>query len=588
MKHLGDICKINGALIPLADVIVGGSPCQDLSVAGNRKGMKQTCPDCGAEYDVSDMWIVCPVCGGPLEKTRSGLFMEQIRIVREQRNESIKRADNPIRPRFMVWENVPGAFSSNKAEDFRVVLEETARVADSNAVIPRPPKNKWANAGAIMGNGFSIAWRVQDAQFWGVPQRRRRIALVADFGGITAPEILFERKGVSGDIAESGAERQGIAGDAERGVKEASLFTPCNFGKEGQGYRENKITNTLDAVQGSKQTQLICFAQNQRDEVRDLHDVAGSLAAEPGMKQQTYVLQGSMIGRADKNGPQGDGINEDVCFTLNTTDRHSVAYGICSYESNSMKSANPHSGIYEADTSRTLDLNGGNPACNQGGIAVVARMSAFGQYETDGTFSAMKQRGYKDATDLVLSIDRAAFNQGENAQYDFQIDDDGISQTVISRGPNAIAASNNNYAVRRLTPLECSRLQGYPDNWAHIPEIPQTEQNISFFQNVWNEWNDINEKPHKTRNALLKWMRTPSSDSAEYKSYGNSIALPPWRFVLSRIYQHGARTLGSLFDGIGGFPLIWSELPGTTTAWASEIEPFPIAVTTIRLSKQEV
>jgi DNA (cytosine-5)-methyltransferase 1 len=175
MKHLGDITKINGAEIEPVDVIVGGSPCQDLSVAGNRAG---------------------------LDGKRSGLFMEQIRVIKEMRD-ATKRTNQLIRPRYMVWENVPGAFSSNKAEDFRIVLEETAKIADETAVIPRPPKNKWTTAGCVMGNGWSIAWRVFDAQFWGVPQRRRRIALVADFGGQSAPEILFERSCGNGNLAQS-------------------------------------------------------------------------------------------------------------------------------------------------------------------------------------------------------------------------------------------------------------------------------------------------------------------------------------------------------------------------------------------------
>ena len=172
MRHLGDIKKINGAEIEPVDIITGGSPCQDLSVAGGRAGL-----------------------GGD----RSGLFMEQIRVIKEMRehDKAVRGTDVDLRPRYMVWENVPGAFTSNKGEDFRAVLEETAKIADENAVIPRPEGNKWTPSGAILGDGWSIAWRVHDAQFWGVPQRRKRISLVADFGGRSAPEILFERKSLS-------------------------------------------------------------------------------------------------------------------------------------------------------------------------------------------------------------------------------------------------------------------------------------------------------------------------------------------------------------------------------------------------------
>ena len=202
MKHYGDITKLHGYDLPPVDIITGGSPCQDLSVAGLRKG---------------------------LSGERSGLFMEQIRIVKEMRehDRTNKGSDVDIRslsPRFLVWENVPGALSSGtpKGEDFRIVLEEIARVAQEDAVIPGPPKEGWHNSGCIMGNGWSIAWRVHDAQFWGVPQRRRRIALVADFGGESAPEILFERQGLSGDSEPSGAERETTARSSERGPGEPS------------------------------------------------------------------------------------------------------------------------------------------------------------------------------------------------------------------------------------------------------------------------------------------------------------------------------------------------------------------------------
>ena len=196
MKHYGDIRQINGRTVPAVDVIIGGSPCQDLSVAGTRKG---------------------------LNGERSCLFLEQIRIVKEMRHETGKRTTEP-RPRFMVWENVPGAFCSNAGEDFRKVLEETCRIKDETAVIPRPPKGKWRTSGCILGNGFSVAWRVLDAQFWGVPQRRRRIALVADFGGHAAPEILFVRKSVSGRAEPRGTARQASSPAAEGNAPETIGF----------------------------------------------------------------------------------------------------------------------------------------------------------------------------------------------------------------------------------------------------------------------------------------------------------------------------------------------------------------------------
>ena len=196
MKHLGDITKLNGATMPIVDIVTGGSPCQDLSVAGKRAG---------------------------LAGERSGLFMEQIRIIKEMRENDRRtngRTNEHIRPRYMVWENVPGAFSSNKGEDFRAVLEETAKVVCEDAIIPRPTGGKWSPSGCIMGDGWSIAWRVHDAQFWGVPQRRKRIALVADFGGESAPEILFERESLCGDIAESREEGQGTSRGVGKGLED--------------------------------------------------------------------------------------------------------------------------------------------------------------------------------------------------------------------------------------------------------------------------------------------------------------------------------------------------------------------------------
>lgn len=190
MKHCGNISKIKITPDMCVDVVIGGSPCQDLSIAGSQRG---------------------------LSGERSGLFMEQIRIIREMRETSERtgRTDIDVQCRYAVWENVPGALSSNNGEDFRTVLQEFCRIKDANAVIPKPKGGKWANAGTIMGDGYSVAWRVMDAQFWGVPQRRRRIALVADFAGQTAAEVLFKRKGLSRHYQQSKQEKKAAAGDAE-------------------------------------------------------------------------------------------------------------------------------------------------------------------------------------------------------------------------------------------------------------------------------------------------------------------------------------------------------------------------------------
>ena len=279
MLHVGDITKLDGAALPPVDVICGGSPCQDLSVAGQRAG---------------------------LAGERSGLFMEQTRIAKEMRKADEQRnvPAHFIRPRYLVWENVPGAFSSADGEDFRAVIEEIVRIKYSACDVPRPESGRWESAGAvILGTEFSLAWRVMDAQFWGVAQRRRRIFLVADFGGTTAPEILFKQDGLFGDIAQSGSQGQGAAAPAQGGTDDTggACLTPWDV----QSRRIFEETGTWPSLYGGEggghgyiQTEektAIAFAANQRDEVRNLQDIAGALGASPGMKQQTFVADAEKI-----------------------------------------------------------------------------------------------------------------------------------------------------------------------------------------------------------------------------------------------------------------------------------------------------
>ena len=388
MQHLGDITKINWFEVEPVDCVTGGSPCQDLSVAGKRAG---------------------------LAGERSGLYMEQIRCIKELRQRDIQsgRTGAMVQPRWMVWENVPGAFSSNGGKDFAAVLEEAVKIVEPQAPpIPVPDKG-WPSAGCLsdVDGKWSIAWRVHDAQFWGVPQRRKRIALVCDFGGHTAPEVLFERKGLSGDTEQSGTKREEIARTAGNGIEGASGFT-------NRGYFTGDIAETLRSDPHGAYPHVCCI--------------------------------GNGIDRADTAGCNGKGWTEDVSHTLR----------------------------------------------------------------------AKANCAYREDTET----------------YPVQ-----------------------NMMVRRLTPLECERLQGYPDGWTDI-----------------GEWIDSSGKKHQ------------SSDSGRYKALGNSIALPFWFWLLRRIsaqYERPA-TLGSLFDGIGGFPLCWERCNGKGTAlWASEIEEFPMAVTKKRFGE---
>lgn len=485
MNHLGDITKINGATAPIVDCIIGGSPCQDLSIAGKRAG---------------------------LAGERSGLYMEQIRVIREMRDRDRAngRTGEFIRPRYMVWENVPGAFSSNGGKDFAAVLEEAVKIAEPKAPPVSLPEKGWPTSGCLMGDGWSVAWRVLDAQFWGVPQRRRRIALVADFGGQSAPEVLFVRKSVSGDSEPGGETREGFAG-------------------------------------GSAES-------------------TGS---------SVYCLQGNGIDRADTARCNGRGWKENVSYTLNTIDRPAVCAGFKLGNSEKARSIG-----YCEEQAPTLNAEcGGNkPAildmshacdvirdCGGTSPSLQARMGTGGNQVPLVAFGIGNGQANEAAT-MALEV-----SQTLNTMHDTQAvfccaavdcrngtENPKINGTLQAKssGGSSLNLQNVcrvNKTVRRLTPLECERLQGFPAGWTDI-----------------GDWVDSKGKTRKT------------TDSARYKALGNSIALPPWKWVLKRLcaqYERDA-TMASLFDGIGGFPLIWEQLNGKGSClWASEIEEFPMAVT---------
>ena len=470
MKHLGDICKINGAEIEIVDVITGGSPCQDLSIAGKRVG---------------------------LAGARSGLFMEQARIVKEmrERDRSNGRTGDMVRPRFMVWENVPGAFSSNKGRDFAAVLEEIIRIAEPEAPDIEVPEKGWPTWGGYhdeVGGRWSVAWRVHDAQYWGVPQRRRRISVVADFGGDTAGEILFERKSVSGYLAESRAAREGLAGNAESG---ASFAVRIRVGCDGGG------KGTL--------VQQDCVMPSQA-----LTEVASTLRAGAGAPKHDADIRGRLA---------------ISCLDM------SHACDIIRDCGEIVPSLQARMGT------------GGNQ------VPLTYQMQGFGDYRAGEVASSCKQRDFKDSTDLVCAVDCRNFREGGETNGTLQAKSNGGTRYNLQ---NTVRTG---MIVRRLTPMECERLQGFSDGWTDI-----------------GEWRDSRGK-----------MRKPS-DSQRYKALGNSIALPFWDFLAKRISAQYLRpvTMGSLFDGIGGFPLVFERHNGKGTArWASEIEEFPIAVTKLRFGE---
>ena len=709
MKHYGDVSAISGADLPPVDIITFGSPCQDMSIAGKRDG---------------------------LDGSRSSLFYEAIRIVKEMRC-----ATNGKQPRFIVWENVPGAFSSNKGQDFKAVLEAVIGVKEPTAEVPAPAKKSWPDADYYLGDGWSVAYRVLDAQWWGVPQRRKRIFLVADFAGRGAKEILFESEGVSRYSAESFRAWQRAATCAERSIGEAgcgngrivlndqggaqmdvshevtgtlraedhghppcvmeaagfctehsanarsigyeeersptlragvvpaaialenhpadsrvkisedgkvqtltsrcgtgggnvplvmdgtenppavtlkirsgcegggkgaiwqedksatlgcnndqTVFVPKAYGvcskashsmmsdNPHSGFYEASTSRTLDRSGGDPTCNqgglcicepVVCvdqgggksnctvdeqvapplscthggapavaFTQNQRDEVRDLGDKSATLAAEPGMKQQTFVaqpeeitafhvnqrnelidlhgksgalmatrsdqmqtfvLQGNMIGRKDENGPQGDGVDEDVCFTLDATDRHAV----CAPD------------VYAMTTGSYMQV----------------------EKEVAPTLMA---RDYKDPTTIAPAphlnegvmgtVATGAHPSGFNGQ-------DAFNDRLVIDNPE-VQPTPVTYTVRRLTPTECARLQGFPDWWCRdLGTENPTEEELTFWADVFETHRRIvtQAKKQKTEKQLRKWLADPYSDAAEYKLWGNGVALPCVYFVLAGI-----------------------------------------------------
>ena len=516
MIHVGDITKLDGAKLPPVDVICGGSPCQDLSVAGLRKG---------------------------LAGERSGLFMDQVRIVKEMRAEDERRgvSDDFIRPRYLVWENVPGAFSSANGEDFRAVIEEIVHIKDSTCHVPRPDTGRWESAGAaILGDQFSLAWRVLDAQYWGVAQRRRRIFLVADFGGLTAPKILFEQERLPGDPAEGQDQGKGVTAAAG------------NSSADSGGSR----------VAEEKQVDIFAVHIDQREETINLNGISGALMATTNMQMQTFVAEGmrkfesaekkeECLCLNDQGGERMD-VSVDITATLRAgmSGHPPLVMGIQQGSAGTEEIPDPalteeaetggnnqqilfenhgidarYTGPHEvAPTMSARYGTGGNNVplvsdmpesyCIAGNIidrevqnggnglgcqpdisytltsadrhAVFSRQRSdeFLQNRVTATQSA---RQHKDATDLVCEPYQ---NTVGTIGY---TDHKGINNQYVSEDKCIV---ENRKLIRRLTPLECERLQGFPDHWTDIPG---------------------------------------ASDSARYKALGNSVAIPCVDFVLRGI-----------------------------------------------------
>ena len=470
MAHLGDITRLHGGKIPPVDILTFGSPCQGLSLAGRRLG---------------------------LADERSGLFTEAIRIIRE-----MQEATHGKYPQFAIFENVPGALSSNGRRDYQAVLE-----AFTGAKVPMPESGRWANAGMARGRGVDLAWIIYDAQHFGTAQRRRRLFLVADFRGKRAGEILFVPKSLRGYFEAGGTPRQGITAFTESGAGAAGAVieilndqggdsmtvergglsptlrsqTHGNLPIVAAGFDLQQITSktnrsSLKPVQptlcGTGNPHVIirpvCMATGQAN-AAILDDQSPTLTAA---HERPLLIHPQLAGTLCASGaglsrPAGMGSELDFCIvsagfkhkasaasgsigyqvetapTLVSGQESGVlkAYVIGAYYSGGMLSDNPHSGIYEAETSRTLDLNGGNPCCQQGGTVIV---------EVPGSGALMN----------AASVD--CRNHRENLEIS------GTLQAKSKSGGYSLNYQNPvriGCIVRRLTPTEAERLMGFPDFW---------------------------------------------------------------------------------------------------------------------------
>ena len=633
MKHYGDVSKLSGAELPPVDIITFGSPCQDMSIAGKRAG---------------------------LDGERSGLFHEAIRIVKEMREKT-----NGDKPRYICWENVPGAFSSNNGADFKAVLEAVIGVKEPSCEVPAPGKNGWPYADVYLGDGWSVAYRLLDAQFWGVPQRRARIFLVADFGGERAGDVLFKSEGLSGYSAEgfeawkrtarNPESRPGTAGggvicvnpqgnsgvdiseemsgtlvaqdhgnhpavlaagfctehsansrsigyedetsptlragvvpaaialehhpaDNRIGIQDGDaiqtltsrmgtggnnvplVMTPdgplaytlkVRCGKEGGGkgalvQEEKSATLATSADQTLFQPQG--FDRYNGDLTGDVSQTLNACAGTSGDNTpMVFEPKAYGIGKPGFTGGEGANfnfaVNEEVAPTMQASGPDAVAFGISSDKSHAMLSDNPHAGIYEAETSRTLDAQCGHPGCNQGGVCVVEKAYSL-QGNMIGRSDVNGPQGKGVGEDVSFTLN-ATDQQGVAAPVysstvgSYMTAVEEKAQTLLARDykdPQIVNAPY--YIVRRLTPTECARLQGFPDWWCDGLGTPEpTEEDIAFWTEVFETHRRVITqagKP-KTRAQIEKWLKAPYLDSAAYRLWGNGVALPCVWFVLAGI-----------------------------------------------------
>ena len=560
MRHLGDVSKCNGADIEPVDIICGGSPCQDLSVAGKRCGLKH-------------------IENGDEETTRSGLFMEMVRIIKEMRNET-----NGEYPTFVIWENVPGAFSSNNGNDFRLVLEEFIKIAEPQAVMPAVPKGGWAYADCYCGDGWSLAYRVFDAQYWGVPQRRRRIHLVLDLRGERAGKILFEREGLRGYFTEGRTPWQETAADAPGSTGRGSSVRCLNPWdcQSKRIYQPDGVYPTLPAMDcGGMNNQAVLYALDSMSsnsmKSSNPHSgfhaetIAKTLQAggvDPTCNQDVivepvYALQGNGIDRAETAGCNGMGWREDVCYTLNTIDRPAICFksgqGSKARSIGASEKVAPTLGSEaggNAVPSVCFDArgNGDGMHCptltgdHENRVTDYTTICLQGNAIDRSDTAGCNGKGWNDKTAYTLNtIDRPAVKFSIQGFGDYK--DSRVASTLRACGfkngnVRVVDVSDGQskplrkYIIRRLMPTECARLQGFPDGWGHIVKKQSfTSDEYKFWLNVRNIHAAINGKTVKdyTEAQMVKWYNKLHTDSAEYKMWGNGIALPPALYCMQGI-----------------------------------------------------
>lgn len=558
MKHLGDVSAVNGADIDPVDIITFGSPCQDMSVAGKRNGLKHE--DQGDD-----------------ETTRSGLFFEAIRIIKEMR-----LSTNGTSPRYAVWENVPGAFSSNRGYDFLAVLQAFASVREPSVSIPEPARSgksdglTWLRSGCIMGNGWSLAWRTLDAQYWGVPQRRNRIYLVADFSSECAREVLLESHRLRGNNSESEEARERVAEDAAGradgsvGIsyafqlcgdrKDAGLSfsdkaycVPVNpmsdrgqsvaYGKDAIGvqclnpwdaqsmrvYADSGVHPSVNANSGGGQDRHAVLLSagfsgkaSAGAETVGFGDETSATIREGQETHCVIALQANGIDRADTAGCNGAGWREDQSYTLNTIDRHAVVY-------------EPKSAL-EENWAESSVKNALRANASKSAHAVVYP-------EITGTIAASgagtsRTAGQGNETDLVV-VEPCKLASGKPSVGTLMANASTKqwlgNQEAFSGDYSILEPNGKKYIVRRLMPVECLRLQGYPDWWHDLAPF---DGDVEFWEGVRKTYARImgtRYTPMKDAASLERWYYRLRNDAAEYKADGNSLAIPCAAYVMKRI-----------------------------------------------------